>query len=437
MRRCGGCVILFLSEEKVLKGKTMPVRSFADNQLLDRVQRETLRYFWEFAHPQSGLALDRSIAGQFGPDALAVGGSGFGLMALLVGIERGWLKRQDVLERLETVLLFLEKADRFHGAFPHFLHGVTGQTIPMTSKDNGGDIVETAFLIAGLLAVRRYFSKAAPREAALRDKITALWHGVEWNWYTHQTTDTLYWHWSPDQDWVMNFPVIGWDECLIAYILAAGSPTFPIQKSVYDQCWVGSPTFRNGKRFYDIELLLGPDYGGQMCFAHYSFLGVDPRGLTDRYADYFQQNKAHALIQRAHAIANPHGWKGYGADCWGMTASDDDRGYNQHAPDNDFGVISPTAALSSMPYVPEEAMAVLHGLRRHPPERIWSDRGFVDAFCESRNWYAPTTLAIDQGPIVVMIENHRSGLLWSLLMSCPEVLTGLKNLGFRSPHIAG
>lgn len=413
----------------------MPVRSLSDNQLLDRVQRETLRYFWEFAHPHSGLALDRSLPGQFGPDALAVGGSGFGLMALLVGIERGWLKRQEVLERMEKVLLFLEKADRFHGAFPHFLHGVTGQTIPMTSRDNGGDIVETAFLMAGLLAVRVYFSKATPREAGLRDKITALWHGVEWSWYTHQTTETFYWHWSPDQDWVMSFPVIGWDECLIAYILAAGSPTFPIQKSVYEQCWIGSPTFRNGRRFYDIQLPLGPDYGGQMCFAHYSFLGVDPRGLTDIYADYFQQNKAHALIQRAHAMVNPNGWKGYGDDCWGMTASDDDRGYHQHAPDNDSGVISPTAALSSMPYVPEESMAVLHGLMRHPQEQIWSDRGFVDAFCVSRNWYAQSTLAIDQGPIVVMIENYRSGLLWSLVMSCPEVLAGLKNLGFRSPSI--
>ena len=413
----------------------MPVRSLADNQLLDRVQRETLRYFWEFAHPQSGMALDRSIAGQFGPDALAVGGSGFGLMALLAGIERGWLKRPDVLERLETIVRFLEQADRFHGVYPHFLDGVTGKIIPMTTKDNGGDLVETAFLMAGLLAVRRYFSNASPRETLLRDKITALWHGVEWSWYTRARTDTLYWHWSPDQNWIMDFPVIGWDECLITYILAAGSPTYPIAKSVYEGCWVGSPTFRNGRSFYDIHLPLGPDYGGQMCFAHYSFLGVDPRGLRDAYADYFEQNKAHALIQRAHAIANPNGWKGYGADCWGMTASDDDRGYNQHAPDNDFGIISPTAALSSMPYVPDEAMAVLHGLMRHPHERMWSDRGLVDAFCESRDWYAKTTLAIDQGPIVVMLENARSGLLWDLVMSCPDVLAGLQQLGFKSPRL--
>ena len=413
----------------------MPVRSLADTQLLDRVQRETLRYFWEFAHPNSGMALDRSIPGQFGPDAVAVGGSGFGLMALLTGIERGWLKRSAVLERIETIICFLEQADRFHGAYPHFLDGGTGKTIPMTAKDNGGDLVETAFLMAGLLAVRRYFSNMSARETMLRDKITALWLAVEWNWYSRSGTDTLYWHWSPDQDWVMDFPVIGWDECLITYILAAGSPTYPIATSVYDQCWAGSPTFRNGHRFYDIHLPLGPDYGGQMCFAHYSFLGVDPRGLRDAHADYFAQNKAHALIQRAHAIANPKGWKGYGADCWGMTASDDDRGYNQHAPDNDFGIISPTAALSSMPYVPEEAMAVLHGLMRHPQERIWSDRGFVDAFCESRDWYAKTTLAIDQGPIVVMIENARSGLLWDLVMSCPDVLTGLRRLGFKSSRI--
>ena len=413
----------------------MPVRMLSDNQLLDRVQRETLRYFWEFAHPVCGLALDRSIAGGLGPHAIAVGGSGFGLMALIVGVERGWLTAREVLDRVETILAFLEQADHFHGAFPHFLDGRNGRTIPMTARDNGGDLVETAFLMAGLLTLRQYFSKTTLRETAVRDRITALWHRVEWNWYTRGSSGTLYWHWSKDQDWIMDFPVIGWDECLMTYVLAAGSPTSPIAKSVYDQCWVGSPTFRNGRSFYGIELPLGPDYGGQMCFAHYSFLGLDPRGLHDEHADYFKQNKAHALIQRAHAIANPNGWKGYGAECWGMTASDDDRGYNQHAPDNDFGIISPTAALSSMPYVPDEAMAVLHGFMRHPHERIWSDRGLVDAFCESRDWYAKTTLAIDQGPIVVMIENARTGLLWDLLMSCPDLVRGLQRLGFHSPRL--
>ncbi len=414
----------------------MSVRSRTDHQLLDHVQRETLRYFWEFAHPVSGMAFDRSLPGAQGPEAVAVGGSGFGIMALLVGIERGWLARSDVLDRLETILAFLEQADRFHGVFPHFLDGRTGRTIPMTSKDNGGDLVETAFLMAGLLAARQYFSARSMQETALRDRISVLWLAVEWAWYTRESADTLYWHWSKDQDWIMNFPIIGWDECLITYILAAGSPTFPIKRSVYDQCWVGSPTFRNGRSFYDIPLPLGPDYGGQMCFAHYSFLGIDPRGLTDSYADYFLQNKAHALIQQAHARINPNGFKGYAADCWGMTASDDDRGYNQHAPDNDFGIISPTAALSSMPYVPDAAMAVLHRLMQLPQDRIWSDRGFVDAFCLERDWYAQSTLAIDQGPIVVMIENERTGLMWSLMMACPDVQAGLKRLGFRSPRLS-
>jgi hypothetical protein len=411
-----------------------PLRS--TDSLLDLVQSQTLRYFTDFAHPACGMALDRTIPGEYGPDAIAVGGSGFGIMALLAGAERGWISRPSLVARMETILAFLEAADRFHGAFPHFLDGASGRAIPFDMLDDGGDLVETAFLMAGLLSARQYLSRPTMQERSIRDRINALWRAVEWNWYCAGSHDTLYWHWSPRVAFARDFPIRGWNECLVTYVLAAGSSTWPIERQVYDRCWVDSPTFLNGRDFYGITLPIGPDYGGAMCFAHYSFLGIDPRGLIDGHADYFEQNVRHALIQREHSIRNPGGYKGYAADCWGLTASDDDRGYHQHAPDNDIGVISPTAALGSFPYLPDAAMQALQTFMGRLKDRLWTPCGLRDAFCEERSWFAPASLAIDQGPIVGMIENHRSGLLWELGMSCPEIRTGLDRLGFTWPPAA-
>jgi hypothetical protein len=172
-----------------------------------------------------------------------------------------------------------------------------------------------------------------------------------------------------------------------------------------------------------------------LFFAHYSFLGLDARGLKNRHADYWQQNVSHVLINREHCLRNPHGFAGYGADCWGLTASDDPEGYRSHAPDEDRGVISPTAALASFPYTPEHSMRALRHFYDDLGDRIWGEYGFKDAFAPTRDWYAQSYLAIDQGPIIAMIENHRSGLLWRLFMSCPEVQAGLRTLGFQSPHL--
>jgi hypothetical protein len=215
------------------------------------------------------------------------------------------------------------------------------------------------------------------------------------------------------------------------------SPRYPIDPSVYHRCFASSRDFLNAQPYYGIELPLGPDLGGPLFFAHYSFCGLDPHGLKDRYADYWDQNVRHVGINRAHCIANPLGHQGYGEACWGLTASDDPDGYAAHAPDNDNGTISPTAALASFPYAPQEAMQVLRHLLRKHGDKVWGKYGFVDAFNPSRGWYADTFLAIDQGPIVVMIENHRSGLLWKLFMSVPEVQEGLRKLDFTSPHLGG
>jgi hypothetical protein len=413
-------------------------RHIGDTALLEQVQRQTFRYFWDFAHPVSGLSRERSNAPfGYGPEVVTSGGSGFGVMAIIIAAERGWIARQDAVAHLLKSVRFLEKANRYHGVFPHFLNGETGQTIPFTPKDDGGDLVETSFLMSGLLCARQFFAADAAPEAELRTRIDGLWSEVEWDWHRHDGSDVLYWHWSPSSGWSMNHQIRGWNECLITYVLAASAPRHPIPAEVYHRGWTQADAFKNGRSYYDIELPLGPAFGGPLFFSHYSFMSIDPRGLKDRYADYWQQNLRHTLINREYCIRNPHGWRGYGADCWGLTASDNDRGYSAHAPDNDLGVITPTAALSSFPYTPDHSMQALNHFYHRLGDRIWGEYGFRDSFSETRNWYAESHLAIDQGPIIGMIENHRSGLLWKLFMSCPEVRAGLIKLGFESPHLSG
>jgi hypothetical protein len=406
--------------------------ALSDDALLDIVQQRTLRYFWDFGHPASGMARERSnpVAGYDFRETVTTGGTGFGIMAMLAGVARGFLPRAAVRARVELIIGFLACADRYHGVFPHFLHGATGKTIPFSRMDDGGDLVETSFLLAGLLCAREYFHES--EAAGLRADIDALWHAVEWEWHTRGET-VLYWHWSPRHGWAMNHAITGWNECLITYLLAASSPTHAIAPDVYHRGWTNSSVFRNGQTYYGIELPLGPSFGGPLFFSHYSFLGLDPRGLSDRYADYWQQNMAHVLINRAHCAANPHGHTGYGPTCWGLTACDGDQGYDAFSPTNDKGVIAPTAALSSMPYTPADSMAALRHFYSHMEGRLWRDFGFADSFNTGQSWIAEGHLAIDQGPIVVMIENHRSGLLWSLFMRCPEVQIGLRRLGFVGP----
>ena len=408
-----------------------------DAALLEQVQRQTFRFFWEGAHPLSGLAPDGIPARNHHPqDLVAVGGSGFGIMAILAAVERGWVTRDAALERLGRMLDLLTRATCYHGVFPHFLDGRTGATIPFMRKDDGGDLVETSLLCMGLLCARQYFQRDHAAEKAVRDRITYLWDEVEWDWHTRGGRDLLYWHWSPNNGWAMNHEIRGWNECLITYVLAAASRRHAIDPSVYHRGYAAGPDFINGRSYYGIDLPLGPPYGGPLFFAHYSFCGLDPRGLKDRYADYWQQNTRHVQINRAHCSANPLGHKGLSATCWGLTASDDPQGYEAHAPVLDNGTIAPTAALSSMPYAPAEVLQTLRHFLSEHGSRIWGRYGFVDAFCEQRDWYARTYLAIDQGPIVVMMENYRSGLLWKLFMSAPEVQAGLRRLEFVSPHLA-
>lgn len=405
----------------------------SDDALLDKVQAQTFKYFWDYGHPVSGLARERSNST---PETVTSGGSGFGIMTIPVAIHRNFITRAEGLARMQRIVGFLlNTAQRFHGAFPHWLNGTTGVVIPFSAADNGADLVETSYLMAGLLTARQYFSGSDPAETALRTDINALWNAVEWSWFRRSNENALFWHWSPTGQWQMNMKIQGWNECLITYILAASSTTYSIPRVVYTEGFARNGAMANGATYYGYGLPLGPAMGGPLFWSHYSFLGVDPNGLSDAYANYQTQTKNHSLINLEYCKANPRGYPVYGVDCWGLTACDIPGGYSACEPNNDLGVISPTAALSSFPYTPTESMRALKYFYYKLGDKTWSNYGFVDAFSLKDIWFANSHLAIDQGPIVVMIENYRSGLIWNLLSSCPEVKNGLRSLGFTAPYL--
>ena len=421
-------------------------KNVSDSTLLDIVEKQTFEYFWDGAEPNSGMGRERFHVDNVYPDndknIVATGGSGFGVMAILTAIHRDFITRKQGFERLDTIVNFLEKADRFHGAWPHWIDGETGKVKPFGRKDDGGDLVETCYMLQGLLCVRQFFRDGNTEEKKLADKIDKLWKEVEFDWYRHGQ-NVLYWHWSPDYAWQMDFPVHGYNECMILYILAASSPTHGVPADVYNEGWAQNGKIKDPHDVLGYHLQLyrqaGKVNGGPLFWGQYSFLGLDPHGLKDQYADYFEENKNQALIDYQWCVNNPKKFKGYGKDNWGLTASYSTVGYAAHAPNekDDLGVISPTGALSSFPYTPDQSMAALkHWFAdRRMKDKLWGPYGFYDAFSETDNWYPRRYLAIDQGPIVAMIENYRSGLLWKLFMSCPEVKDGLRKLDFESPYL--
>ncbi len=398
-----------------------------DEELLEEIQKVTFSYFWDFAHPVSGMIRERNTSG----DLVTSGGSGFGVMAILVGIHRGFISREEGRARVQKMVTFLSMADRFKGAWPHWMNGQTGRVIPFSAKDNGGDLVETSFLLQGLLTARSYFDEESIEEEKLRTQITTLWEEVNWNWYRKQVQTQLFWHWSPEFGFDINLPIRGWNETMIAYILGIASPTHRIPPNLYDKGWAGS-NYENGQTFYGYKLSVGDGTGGPLFFTHYSFLGLDPRGKRDAYANYFFHCQNQTLVNRAYCISNPENHQGYGANCWGLTASDDPDGYRAHAPNvqADNGTITPSAAIGSIVYTPEESIAAIRHFLATYREKVWGPMGFYDAFNLSRNWFATSYLAIDQGPIICMIENFRSGLLWEYFMRNQEITDALAAVGF-------
>jgi len=402
-----------------------------DNALLDKVQQQTFKYFWDLAHPVSGLARERNTSGE----TVTSGGSGFGIMTIPVGINRNFITRAEGLIRMQKIVGFLKNtAVKVKGAFPHWLNGTTGAIIPFSANDNGADLVETSYLMMGLLTARQYFDGVGAAETSLRSDINILYNNVEWDWFRQGGQNVLYWHYSQDKGWIMNMQVKGWNEALITYVLAASSTTHGIPASVYNNGWKGA-NFINGNTYFGYQLPLGPALGGPLFFEHYTFMGVNPNGLSDVSANYATQTKNHTLINYNYCKANPKAWFGYSDSCWGLTASDIEGGYTASSPTNDLGVIAPTAALSSFPYTPNESKAALRFYYYVLGDKLFKEYGFVDAFSLSSPWFADSFLAIDQGPIIIGIENYRTGLLWNLFTSCPEVKAGMLGLGFTAPYL--
>ena len=413
-------------------GETPPIETLTDEEVMDLVQTETFKYFWDYAQSNSGAARERyhPTNPSLNQEVVTIGGTGFGLMAILVGIERGYISRSEGLTRLQTILNFLENADRFHGAWPHWLHGSTGDVLPFSEKDNGGDLVETAFLVQGLICIFEYFKEGSETEKTLATQADALWKGVEWDWYTNNE-EVLHWHWSPNYNFDINFELRGYNEVLVTYILAASSPNHSITADIYNKGWARNGSFTSGNSQYGYPLILkhngAETFGGPLFWAHYSYLGLDPRNLKDSYANYWNVNLYHTNINYQYCVNNPGNYEDYGSDCWGLTASysrnsDGSIGYHAHRPGDDKGVISPTAAISSIPY--------MHYFYQNK-DKLLGPAGFYDAFAPEYNyWVANAYLAIDQGPQIIMIENHRTALLWNLFMQNEDVKKGLDKLGF-------
>lgn len=413
-------------------------------ELLDTVQKQTLKYFWDFAEPNSGMARER-----FHPDdnypkddkhVVTTGGTGFGLMALVAGVERGFIPKDSALKRFNKIADFLDSTPRFHGAWSHWLNVETGEIQAFGEKDNGGDIVETSFLAQGFIVVREYYKNGTTEEKAVAAKFDKLWKGIEWDWYTNDK-DGIYWHWSPEYEWEMDFMIEGYNECLITYILAASSPDHAIKARAYHDGWARSGKITTGAEAFSYPLILKHNtrgnMGGPLFWAHYSYLGLNPKGLSDRYANYWDLNVNHTLINYEYALSKADSSKTYAENSWGLTASytrnqDNSTGYTAHSPDNDRDVVSPTAAISSIPYTPEKSLAAMRFFFEDQNDLLWGAAGFYDAYSlEGEPWVSQRYLAIDQGPMVVMIENYRSGLIWDLFMQAPEVQEGLKKLDFQ------
>lgn len=424
-------------------------KTMSDDELLTMLQEACFRYYWEGAHPAAGTTLE-NIPGD--DRIVATGASGFGIMALIVGVDRGFITREQALGRLAKIVTFLENAPRYHGVWSHFMDGATGRTLPVFDMfDNGGDLVETAFLMEGLLTARQYFNGTSAAERDLSSRISRLWEAVEWDWYRRSPdSPALYWHWSPDWSWHINHQITGFNECMIVYLLAIASPTHGVTAQLYYSGWANQKAsgakyrrgwsgssegdqYANGHSYYGIKLDVGVGSGGPLFFTHYSYMGFDTRGLHDRFTDYFQNNRNMARINLAYSESNPGHYQGYGANFWGLTASDGPDGYMPHEPTprDDDGTMTFTGALSSFPYTPKASMAMLKHIYRDLGGKVWGVYGPRDAINLSQDWVSPIYMGLNQAPITVMIENYRTGLIWKLFMSNPEIKPMLNKIGFK------
>lgn len=429
-----------LHESKLSDVRTASTHPMTDDELLTMVQEASFRYYWEADEPHSGMARESQPGND---DMVAVGASGFGVMSMVVAAQRNFVPRAQIVDRLLKITGFLATADRYHGAWPHFLDGRTGHVMPVFGiYDDGADIVETSFLMQGLLTARQYFNENNPSENLLRDRITKLWEGIDWEWFrATPRRRALYWHWSPDYGFHIANRLQGWNEVMITYLEAIASPTHSVPASLYYTGYTAEGTGHSygiQKTYYGIPLYMNyvPGSPGPLFFTQYSYMGYDPRGWRDKYADYFINNRNESLVSQAYGISNPHHMKGYGADCWGLTAVDGPKGYREYKPfTTDDGTIAPTGAVSAYAYTPKQSLLAIKHFYRDLGARVWGIYGFRDAFNQQQNWYSGITMGLNQAPQSVMIENGRIGLIWREFMSNPEMTSIHQKIGMeRETH---
>lgn len=436
------CVGYDYSETKPSNEVKVTTRYMTDDELLSMLHEATFRYYWDGAEEESGLSCE-NIPGR--RNMIATGASGFGIMGIVSGVERGFITREQAVGRLKKIVQFLDKAETFHGAYPHFIDGTTGKVEPFFGKrDNGADLVETSFLFQGLLTARQYFDKNTSDETLIRNTITKLWENIEWDWFK-KTEDSkyLYWHWSPDREWIINHKLIGWNETMITYLLGIASPTHGIGKDMYYSGWASQELYAkeyrsawggssdgsdywNGNTYYGIKLDVGVNRGGPMFFTQFSFMGFDPRGLKDRYSstDYYDILRNMVMINYRYCLENPKGRIGYGPDCWGLSVCENpwgSYGAYEAVEHNEDGTMSPAGALAVFPYTPKESMDALRNYYRNYGHFLWGEYGFRDAFHLGENWCSNIYMGLNQGAISVMIENYRTGLIWDLFMKDKDV----------------
>ncbi len=394
--------------------------------VLDEWQRKTFSYFNEGSDPLTGMAYEGNERGP----TLTIGGSGFGVMAIIVGAERGWISHQQAAEQTQKIVRFLGKAERFKGMWSHW-YNTDGTAHPFGNQIKTGDVVESSFMMAGLLAAAEYYTSNSAIETEIRDSVASFWNTMDWKFYAQSGT-ALEWLWFSEEN-RLELDVKGWNESWITYILALAAPeNHNISESLYAEGWQSNGGFYHADRsFYGYKLPLGEDKGGPLFFAHYSFLGLNPKMLEDNYVNYWEQNMAHTMINRHYCVAEaPVAYK-YNERNWGLSACYGVKPleYNARSPRNDDGIIATTAALASYPYTPFYSTQVLLELAGNPI--MHGAYGFADSYRPATNTSEKKHLAIDQGPIVVMIENYRSELIWNLMMKNEYVKLGLKRAGVK------
>ncbi|MEO8558999.1 MAG: glucoamylase family protein [Rhodospirillales bacterium] len=418
----------------------------SDEELLDRFQRGAFGYFLEQFNPDNGLVGDTDRAGA--PASIAV--VGFALSCYPVGVERGWIARADAAQRALAVLRFFcdsrqgdqPDATGYKGFYYHFLDMKTGRRVWQSEIS----LIDTTLLLAGVLTAATYFDRDAADENEIRRRADFIYRRVDWLWARGGGVSE--WQgWKPEGGF-LHYGWDGYDEAIILYVLGMASPTFPLPADNYAK-WTATYQWEN---IYDVEFL----YGGPLFLHHYSQAWIDFAGIRDQFmrekkSDYFENSRRAALVQREYARRNPYGFAGYGKDCWGITACDGpgfttltiggrERRFLGYAARGvpfgpDDGTIDPCATLASLPFTPELSLSALRHFCTHYPDMIRRSRlpsGFNPSFPggSAAGWISQGSFGLDQGIVVLMIENYRSGLIWRLMRRCPYIGQGLRRAGF-------